>query len=285
MEFETFCMNWLSAEQVRRNASACDRWTAFAGHRTQIAARLLSSAPTGKLCVLGAGNCNDLDLPALGRAFAELHLVDIDAAALARGVARQGAAAAGAVRLHGGVDITGCWESWADWACRRPPTEAEFAAALARALSAPPPELGGPFDVAASTCLASQLIEGVVLALGERHPRLMELILAVRTAHVRLLSRLLSPGGVGWLFVDFVSSQTLPELLAAAEPDWRELAPRLASQGNFFHGLNPFALLQLFQCDPLLGENTAGAEIAGFWRWNQTPKTYAVCAIKFRRRP
>ena len=62
-----------------------------------------------------------------------------------------------------------------------------------------------------------------------------------------------------------------------------EPTPRLAAQGNFFHGLNPFALLQLFQRDPLLGEIVSSAEISGFWRWNQTPKTYAVCAIKFRR--
>ena len=279
-------MNWLGAEQARRNASAIDRWTAFAAHRAQVTSRLLSSAtsPSGKLCVLGAGNCNDLDLPALAGVFAELHLVDIDDAALARGAARQGTGDRGGVKLHGGVDLTGCWESWAEWPRPSAPTEAEFAAALDRVWTAPPPELGGPFDVVASTCLASQLVESVLLALGEHHPRLMELILAVRTAHVRLLSRLLSPGGVGWLFVDFVSSQTLPELLAAGEPDWQELLPRLVSQGNFFHGLNPFALLQLFQSDPELSASVAAAEIAGFWRWTQQPKVYAVCAIRFRGR-
>jgi len=279
-------MNWLSAEQARRNASGLDRWTAFTGHRAQIASLLLSSAaaPPGKLCVLGAGNCNDLDLTALGRTFAEVHLVDIDAAALERALARQSAAATGGVRLHGGIELTGCWECWADWSGQRPPTEAEFAAALARAQAPPTPELGGPFDVAASTCLASQLIESAVLALGPQHPRLLELILAIRTAHARMLNDLLSPGGAGWLFVDFVSSQTLPELLAPAEPDWQELAPRLAVQGNFFHGLNPFALVQLFQSDPQLAASATAAEIVAFWRWNQQPKTYAVCAIKFRRR-
>lgn len=278
-------MSWLSAEQARRNASAIDRWTPFAGHRAQIASLLISSAPAppGRLCVLGAGNCNDLDLLSLSRAFAELHLVDIDADALQRGAARQGQVAPGAVVLHGGVDVTGCWERWANWAGRRAATDSEFDEAVAGALSAPPMALGGPFDVAASTCLASQLIESVIMAVGERRPRLAELILAVRTAHVRRLASLLSPGGVGWLIVDFVSSQTLPELLAPAEPNWQELAPRLAAQGNFFHGLNPFALLQLFQRDPLLASTVSNAEIAGFWRWNQTPKTYAVCAIKFRR--
>lgn len=279
-------MTLFSDEQVRRNASAIDRWTAFAGHRERIASLLTASAPVrpGKLCVLGAGNCNDLDLATLSRAFADLHLVDIDAAALQRGVARQMQFAPGAVNLHGGIDVTGCWESWADWACRRPPTDVEFAAALERALAAPESDLGGPFDVAASTCLASQLIESVISALGQRHPRLVEMILAVRTAHVRRLAQLLSPGGVGWLIVDFVSSQTAPELLAAVEPDWTDLAPRLVAQGNFFHGLNPFALLQLFQADSVLAAAVTDVEIAGFWRWNQLPKTYAVCAIRFRRR-
>lgn len=279
-------MNWLSAEQARRNASPLDRWTAFAGHRAQITSRLLSSAPPspGKLCVLGAGNSNDLDLAALSRAFEEVRLVDIDARALERGMSRQADARPGVVRLHGGVELSGCWDSWSAWSGRRPPTEAEFADAVKHAQAPPPPELGGPFDVAASACLASQLIEGAVLSLGPQHPRLLELVLAIRTAHVRMLCGLLAPGGAGWLFVDFVSSQTLPELLAPAEPDWRELVPRVTAAGNFFHGLNPWALLQLFQYDPQLASEAAAAEVAGFWRWNQEPKTYAVCAIKFRRR-
>jgi hypothetical protein len=278
-------MNWLSAEQARRNAATQDRWDSFAGHREQIAARLLREAatPPAKLCVLGAGNSNDLDLAALCQAFAEVHLVDIDAEALARGVGRQAGADARAVRLHGGVDLTACCELLA---ARKPGerlSDGEIDAALQRASTVAPPELGGPFDVAASTCLVSQLIEGAVLALGPQHPRLLELILAVRTAHLRLLADLLAPGGKGVLIADFVSSETLPELLAAAEPDWPEMLQRIVASRNFFHGLNPFVLLSLFRSDPLLSRTTTAADITGFWRWNQRPKTFAVCAIEFRR--
>ena len=39
--------------------------------------------------MLGAGNANDLDLEQLARRFDEVHLVDIDAAALARATGRQ----------------------------------------------------------------------------------------------------------------------------------------------------------------------------------------------------
>lgn len=278
-------MNWLGAEQARRNAAGQDRWAAFAGHREQIAARLLACAPAppGRLCVLGAGNSNDLELAALGRAFAEVRLVDIDAEALSRGVSNQADADPRAVRLHGGIDLTGCWDMLGDWSPSRLPADEAIQAAIERAMAASPPELGGPFDVAISTCLASQLIEGAVLALGPQHPRVLELILAIRTAHVRLLADLLARGGKGILVADFVSSETLPELLAPAEPDWPSLLERIVSSHNFFHGLNPLALLSLFRGDPLLAQSTTAAELTGFWRWNQGRKTYAVCAIEFRR--
>ncbi|HXT57486.1 MAG TPA: hypothetical protein VN699_02575 [Pirellulales bacterium] len=281
----TACKNWLGAEQARRNAAGQDRWEAFAGHREQIAARLLAcaSAPPGKLCVLGAGNSNDLELGALGRAFAEVHLVDIDEEALARGVARQADADPRAVRLHGGIDLTGCWDMLGDWSPGRLPADEQIQVAVERAMAASPPGLGGLFDVAVSTCLASQLIEGAVLALGPQHPRVLELILAIRTAHLRLLAELLVAGGKGILIADFVSSETLPELLAPAEPDWPELLQRVVASRNFFHGLNPFALVSLFRGDPLLAQSTTAAEITGFWRWRQGTKTFAVCAIGFRR--
>ncbi len=42
----------------------------------------------GRLCLLGAGNANDVDLNALAARFGEIHLVDIDPDAVARAVAR-----------------------------------------------------------------------------------------------------------------------------------------------------------------------------------------------------
>lgn len=279
-------MNWLTAEQARRNASGRARWEAYATHRQAIADRLLrrASEPPGRLCVLGAGNCDDLDLSSLSRVFREIRLVDVDAEALERGVARQPGVETSALCLQGGVDLTGCWNKLAAWQRGESPSAHEIDAAVQLATRGTTAELGGPFDVVLSTCVISQLIESAVLTLGADHPRLLELILALRTAHLRLLCRLTAPGGRGMLATDFVSSVTAPELSAPAEPNWQALLAQLLPRGNFFHGLNPFVLLSLFQSDAELAQHARSAEFTGFWRWNQGSRTYAVCAIEFTRK-
>ena len=57
------------------------------------------SHPAGRLCVLGAGNCNDLDLRRLSERFDEIHLIDLDPAALGEAVRRQGVEGCANVRL------------------------------------------------------------------------------------------------------------------------------------------------------------------------------------------
>lgn len=278
-------MHWLIDEQKRRNAAGRARWSAYTRHRQELAARLLrpASAHSGPLCVLGAGNCNDLELASLTRKFPEVHLVDIDSEALERAVSRQSDADRSGLRLHGGIDLTGCWNTLSRPTAGAAPADAEVANAIALAEQGVAADFGGPFETVASTCVVSQLIDSAVLTLGEKHPRLLELIVALRTAHLRLLCRLTAPGGRGVLATDFVSSVTAPELNASLEPDWRALLADILPRSNFFHGLNPLVLLSLFQSDPELSEHTGGAELTGFWRWNQGSRMYAVCAIEFRR--
>lgn len=279
-------MNWLLAEQVRRNSIAQERWPAYATHRERLNDRLLGMAPAsrGRLCILGAGNANDLELARLCRAYREVHLVDIDPDALERGVSRQTGVERSALFLHGGVELTGCWSELAAAARGVAPSSEKIESAIERAVRGPGLDLAGPFDAVASTCVASQLIESAVLALGGDHPRLLELLVAIRTSHLRLLSRMTAPGGRGLLATDFVSSVTLPELAAAAEPDWKPLLERELPRGNFFHGLNPQVLLSLFEADAELAAETQDAQLAGFWRWNQGARIYAVCALEFVRR-
>ena len=70
----------LASQQARFNRSTRDHWPHFASHRDWIERLLVADGlgGGGRLCVLGAGNCNDLDLPALAEAFDEIHLVDLD---------------------------------------------------------------------------------------------------------------------------------------------------------------------------------------------------------------
>src|SRR6185437_4823832 len=101
-------MDRLGRRQIAFNATSRDQWEAFAEHRRCLTA-VLARGPTvgrSRLCVLGAGNTNDLDLTALLTAHREVHLVDIDSQALALGVARQGVAKHPGLHLHGGVDVT-----------------------------------------------------------------------------------------------------------------------------------------------------------------------------------
>ena len=205
-------MNPLLQSEIDNNLVSFERWDAFANHRRNVTGLLAGGPPAkpSRLCILGAGNCNDLDLAALVAAHRQIHLVDIDDAALARGVARQGLAIHSALHLHAGIDVSGLLDDMAAWS---PPTTigpAELEACVERPVRSV--VLPGPFDVVASTCLLSQLMGGVVHTVGSAHPRFVESLQAVRTGHLRLLAHLIAPGGSGVLITDVLSSDTVPTL-------------------------------------------------------------------------
>ena len=55
-------------EQQRRNAAVADAWARFAPHRARVMELLLAAAEGRtfpRLALLGAGNCNDVDLKRL----------------------------------------------------------------------------------------------------------------------------------------------------------------------------------------------------------------------------
>jgi hypothetical protein len=278
-------MNPLTRLQLEHNRESAAGWEAFAAHREKVTDLLAGgSAPEpSRLCVLGAGNCNDLDLPALLRPHREVHLVDLDAEALARGVARQGLADSPAVHRHGGMDVTGVLDALAGWAPPAAISPADLAACALEPLRRVAPALPGPFDVVASTCLLSQLILAVVHAVGERHPRFLELLQAVRAGHLRLLANLIAPGGAGVLITDVVSSDTFPALGSVAEETFPGVLAQLIRERNFFHGVNPSVLVSLFRTDPVLAREVAGLEPLRPWRWDLGPRLYAVCALKLRK--
>ena len=83
-------MNALAELQFEYNATSRDCWGRFRAHRDKVTGLLSNATPANRLCVLGAGNANDLDLNVLLHFYREMHLTDLDADALCRGVARQG---------------------------------------------------------------------------------------------------------------------------------------------------------------------------------------------------
>lgn len=275
-------MDRITAEQVRRNREARQGWDLYRHHRERVTQLLLDSAATTQstLCVLGAGNCNDLDLRRLRRRFSSIQLVDLDPQALAAGCEMQGFAADPAIHFLSGTDLTGVAARLNAWEPKRPVSTQEFEEVLQAATTFQPVELTeAPFDVVASVGLLSQLIEMVIFSMDINQPACLKLMAAVRLRHLQLLLELTRPGGRAWLIFEVVSSMTLPELLKTPEPALLPLLQRAVAQQNFFTGLHPGILNRLFQEDPQLAANVAAVESLAPWLWSFFTRTYAVCAI------
>jgi len=273
--------------QTRANRSTRDHWTYFAPHRAQIQTLLLPPfhAPgTGRLCVLGAGNCNDIDLRVLSESFAEVRLVDIDGAALESAVRRQGVEGSPRLRLHGGVDLTGIAARFAAWE-RSPPAPADVRAAAREAVeSPPPPQVVGPFDTVLSPCLLSQLVGYASDLLGKGHQLRRELLVALRTRHLRMLVDLLRPGGSAVLVCDVASSDGVPALGAERKPDLADLMNRLTYTGRHFDGLAPPAVEAALRSDPLIAPLLGHVQLVRPWLWRLGPRrTFLVYAAVIRR--
>ena len=99
-------MRFLQEKQLAYNRSTRHNWESFRGHREQIMnlIRQAQKVGRGKIAVLGAGNCNDLDLKELASSFQEIHLFDLDPGSMADGVSRQRPGDASKIQLHDEVD-------------------------------------------------------------------------------------------------------------------------------------------------------------------------------------
>jgi hypothetical protein len=278
-------MNRISNDHRHRNADSRERWECFATHRQKVTELLLASHPAGqaRLCLLGAGNCNDLDLTALTSGFAEVHLVDLDQEAIRGGVVSQKLDDANQIRLHGDLDVAGCNEIVSDWTPEQLPADADIQRCIDTVNAYPPLRITGPFDVVASVCLLTQLFDSLSMSLGGEHPRFLELLTCLRLRHVRLLFELLQPGGIAVLITDFVSSSTVPELATTSDHDLPRLAAKLISSRNFFTGTNPGVLHKLFQNDAVVGPQLSQLEMTKPWLWDFGPRTYAVYAITAKK--
>src|SRR4029077_10811702 len=108
-------VNPLVRVQIENNVTTARAWGSFAAHRKRVTGLLQARSAASRLCVLGAGNCNDLDVRELLASHAEIHLVDLDADALSRGIARQNVDAHRSIHTHAPFDLSGRLEAIASW--------------------------------------------------------------------------------------------------------------------------------------------------------------------------
>lgn len=267
------------ARHQQYNLETAGEWNQFAAHRARVTALVIASIPAAapsstsasappppgrRLLVLGAGNCNDIDLVALLAKFETIHLVDVDRLALERAVASLDGEQRARIVLRAPVNL---------------------ARGLTRDSSLPGrdqlPDDEKNFDVVLSACVLSQLVLDIAEAITTGEEALVEAIQGARSHHVRLMLSLLAPKGVGLLVSDMVSSDTVPDL--ASTPATVATMAKLVGERNFFTGMNPFlleaGLNKEFAADIVRVER----EDPWIWQLSAT-RSYLVFALRFFRR-
>jgi len=269
--------------QVRNNDRSAGLWDLYAEHRSRLTGLIAGEAPAGKMLVLGAGNANDLDLSVLARGFEEVHLADLDGAALRRAVRRQDATTRARLVVHPGRELSGLLEHLPSW--RTEPPGVETLARLAPLAGARvAAQLRGPFDVVVSDCFLSQVAWTCFRALGDG-PLLMDVLDVVLAAHLRALVALTRPGGRCVLATDVVSSESQPLERLLATHDAESLLARLESRRELFSGTSPALARLMLTHDPALARNVGDVRLAAPWLWRVSrSRTVLVYGLEFRRR-
>jgi hypothetical protein len=273
--------------EQRGNRETRDLWERFRLHRERVTAEILALAPTGngaaggRLCLLGAGNANDLDLEALALRFDEIHLVDIDPGALSRAIGRQSEAVRAKLRSHAPVDLSGLYHQLARSTHFLPP-DAMVVVGTAEVMRQLPSE----FDVVASSCVVSQMAWALGHLASEDRAPLPVLEQALLRIHLRSLLRLIRPTGAALLVSDLTSSHFCP-LLDELEPDedLRSLTLQLAAAFVAYPVCNPLLVRQTLRHDEELAATCRSPTLGEPWLWTG-PKAlrYLVYPIVLRRK-
>ncbi len=262
-----------------------DDWALYASHRARFTDAILSSTETtgGRLCLLGAGHCNDVDLERLAEAFSEIHLVDIDAAALTEAIARQDPAVRPRLHRHAPIDLAGHGKKLAKWK-RTPPTTGQIEASGAATLQSVLARVPGPFDVVASACVLTQMSYALTDELGDGHPALGTARLALVATHLGSMVGLTAVGGASLFACDLVSSSFYPLADLPPERNLFDVMERVLESGNFYHVANPGLIRSILSGEPNLAERIDEPDLLDPWLWNgPLGRTYLVYALRFRR--
>jgi hypothetical protein len=243
------------------NRNSATGWESFAGHRAHLMELLAASG--GELALLGAGNCNDVDLAALVARHGEVHLLDLDDEALRRARDRQPRDVAARLVVHPPVDLSGGMELLAPAAAT-----AAFRAGASDRQDRICAAAGRTFDTVVSVCVLTQIAQSCRRGLGLDHPHVTDAADLLLTAHLRALVLLTRPGGTAILVTDTVSSETY-------------LLEELERTDNLLTGTQPRMLRRFFARDPVVAPLIGGSpRLAPPWLWKLSEQvtllTYAV---------
>ena len=241
------------ARHLESNRQSAGAWARYAPHRARVTRLVMDALPAGgRLCVAGAGNLNDLDLPSVLNRAGAVDLVDLDGDAMLGGLRRLGLDGDERVRVHAGVDLSGLLLH--ETADRLP---------------------AGPFDVVLSAGVLTQLLQSVHDA-GLDPETTTAVALEVRDRH---LGDLTSRGGLAVLVTDTVPTSTAPNLRRLDPPELEPAMAELVAGGNFFTGTNPYRIVAVLE-----EAGAAGVVLHDPWLWAVTPdRDHLTYAITWRR--
>lgn len=269
-------------QQKSANKASLKYFNDFAEHRRQQTDLILSSnAKGGRICVLGAGNCYDIDLKLIAGHFDEVHLVDIDRDAISGAKRRVSGAVANKIQLHAPVDISGVNKHLEDWRDLKLTQETllEFPELAINRLMGQLPE---PFDCVVSSCLISQILLTCKNVMGEQHPLLEAGMITLLVTHLRTMVSLTKPAGHAFWTTDVSSNQIAPLNSSTQLQDGVEFLHRLASTNRIFTYLDPALISNLAQQDPYVAARAMIADPLKVWLWHNGPhKTFLVYALRF----
>lgn len=277
---------WLIDEQRKANDSTRALFDSYSEHRAQTSQLALDSVKAGAsatLCVLGAGNCLDLDLPRLAERFAEVHLVDIDRGALEAAVARQAPEVQARLVLHAPVDLSGLFDRLERWA-RLETTETELLAHHGRTAAALAAQLGSHDVVVSASCI-TQMQLSVLQALGDQHQLFDAVRHVLAATHLHTLHALTKPGGRALLVTDVVSSSRYPALAALPpETNLLKLLVQLMSAEQMIYIARPGLFHMLQREDPKLRDSSTLSPPLKAWLWQNGPhERFLVYAMALDR--
>jgi hypothetical protein len=276
-------------EQRASNSSGLPFYAAFAQHREHVRRLIVGEGEggrergqgreterVGRVCVLGAGNAYDLDLDRLLDAFAEVHLADIDAAALGRARERVTEAHKGRVLAHAPLDLSGFFLDLERWG-RMQVTAQELMAAPASGAKRVAAALPGPFDVVASTCLLTQLQLTLLEVLGDHHQLFGALREFLTLTHLRVLAALTKPGGRALLITDLCEASVFPPGRPRDDADLAPLMQELVGLGHVIHSSHPELIKLTLADDPVLRKSFDAAQLSAPWLWQNGPDRRFLC--------